>query len=421
MIPQPGDNLSNVQVNSEIGPLRKVVIHRPGTEVEMMSPQSAKEALYDDIIYLRRAAEEHDQLTASLRQFAEVFQLEDLLGEILEISDARTELIEQLCEMYGCAHLVPSLLDTSSEQLAHQLIVGIPDRPSPHSLVGFLSHDRYSLPPMHNFYFTRDTAVCINDRLIIGAMANRERRGEALIMKFLFTYHPALQPAGFYFDGSAPHPPDVTVEGGDVFPLREDLVLIGHGERTSAAGIDVLLKRFAEVGKIRYVIVQEIPFERAYIHLDMVFTMVDHELCVIHEPVIRGPNRKKPILVELQPGAAPRIERHDNLLTLLSDLGMPLTPIVTGGSNRLLQAREQWHKGTNFFAMAPGKIISYTRNERTSEELKEHGFRIVRGEAVVAGEVDLTEPGRTAVMMQSAELSRGGGGCRCMTLPVRRA
>ncbi len=413
--------MSNVQVNSEIGSLQKVIIHRPGAEVELMSPQSAQASLYDDIIYLARAQEEHDQLAAALSHFGEVYELATLLVDILEQPSTRAALLAQLCEMYGCPHLLPSLLDLSSERLAAQLILGTPERPGPHTLTAFLQREHFLLPPMHNLYFTRDAAMCVNDRVIIGAMANQARRGEALLMKTLFQSHPLLQPTALYFDGSAPHAAAVTVEGGDVFALRDDLLLIGLSERTSAAGIDVLLERFAEAGKVRYVAIQPIPQARAYIHLDMVFTMIDRDLCVIYEPVILGPDHQRPLLVELQRGAPPRIERYDNLLALLADVGLPLTPVLTGGQNPTLQAREQWHKGTNFFAMAPGKIISYTRNERTSEELAQHGFRLVRGEEVATGEVELCAPGRVAVMMQGAELSRGGGGCRCMTLPVRRA
>ncbi|MGH2541613.1 MAG: arginine deiminase family protein [Ardenticatenaceae bacterium] len=412
--------MNNVQVSSEIGRLERVIIHRPGPEVELMTPESAKEVLYDDIIYLPRAAEEHDQLAATLRQFAEVHELVDLLTDVLGNVAARRELIEEMCELYACAHLVSSLLDLDSSELAHRLLVGTPGRYSPHTLAGFLAEEPYALPPMYNLYFTRDAAMCVGDRVIVGAMSDRTRRGEALLMKKLFQHHPALQPAGFYFDGAAPHSPQVSVEGGDVLVLREDLLIIGHSERTSVAGIDVLLQRFAQAGQIRYVIVQEIPKERAFIHFDMVFTMVDRDLCVIHEPVVRGPLSKRPILLELAGEAPPRIERHNDLLSLLAELGLPLTPILTGGSDPLFQAREQWHKATNFFAMAPGKLIGYTRNERTADQLAEHGFRIVHGRNVLSGDVRLTSPGRIAVMMEGAELSRGGGGCRCMTLPVRR-
>jgi arginine deiminase len=273
---------------------------------------------------------------------------------------------------------------------------------------------------MYNLYFTRDSAACVGERVIIGAMANRSRWGETVVMREMFLHHPALTGAGVWFDGSAPPSFAVTVEGGDVHPIREDVVIIGCGERTSAAGIEMLVGRFAEEGVIRHVVVQPIPKERAYIHLDMVFTQIDRELCMVHAPVMCGRERQEPWLYTLAPGQAPRLARYSSFFVLMKELGMPLEPVLTGGEDPLEQAREQWQKGTNFFTMAPGKIIGYSRNEASYRALEAVGFRIVAGEDVAAGKVDLTEPGRIAVAMEGPELSRGGGGCRCMTLPIRR-
>jgi arginine deiminase len=410
--------LSNICIHSEVGHLEKVIVHRPGREVELMSPQDAQAALYDDIIHQPWAAQEHDQLAAALAQFGTVYELNDLLVEVLGIDDAREELVQGLTRIYNCPGRGEELLDLPPATLARQLMLGTPARHS--TLSRFLAGERYDIPPLYNLYFTRDVAMCVDDRVIVGAMRNQMRRGEALVTRVLFAYHPELVPEGFYFDGSASHSPEVTIEGGDVLVLREDTVIIGQSERTSVAGIDRMLERFQEHGRIRYVVVQEIPVARAFIHFDMVFTMVDRELCVIHAPVINGPSTKRPVLVELEPGKPPRLEYHDHLLALLAELGLPLTPIRTGGADALSQGREQWNKGTNFFAMAPGKIIGYGRNPDSYRELAEHGFRVVSGHEVMAGDVDLTAPGRIAVAMEGIELSRGGGGCRCMTLPLKR-
>jgi arginine deiminase len=410
--------VSSVLIESEIGTLEKVILHRPGGEVELMNPQAAQEALFDDIISLAGAQQEHDQLAAALRQFGEVCELQTLLAETMEIEEARRTVIEGLCEDFGCPELVPELLDLPGRELAERLVLGTPSHPT--ALAQFLPDHAYALPPMFNLYFTRDAAMCVHDRVIVGAMANRTRWPESLVMQALFRHHPALGPAGFYLDGST-QPARVTVEGGDVLVLRDDLILIGQGERTSITGIDRLLQAFAQTGKVRHVIVQEIPKARAFIHFDMVFTMLDRDLCMIYEPIVQGGWTRGPILMELEAGQPPRMERHADLLTLLKELGMPLTPVLTGGREPLHQTREQWQKGTNFFAMAPGKVIGFRRNEHTYRELEQHGFRVVTGEDVLAGRVDLTAPGRVAVAMEGAELSRGGGGCRCMTLPVRRA
>lgn len=410
--------MSNISVTSEIGQLEEVIVHRPGLEVELMSPDAAQEALFDDTISYPRAKQEHKQLTAALSQFAQVYEVQELLAETLANATARTELVQQLCTGYRCEHLAAGLLDLPSEQLAHQLLVGVPQQPI--TLAAFLENAPYALPPMYNFYFMRDASMCVNERVIIGAMANHTRWGESLAMKAIFTYHPRWAGSPIAFDGTARQDKAVTVEGGDVTVLREDLLIIGQGERTSVAGIDQLLEKFAATDQIRHVIVQPIPSRRAYIHFDMVFTMIDRDLCVVHEPVVQGDYKLPPILFELHPTRSPRITRHPDLLTLLADLGLPLTAIPTGGHVPLYQAREQWQKGTNFFALAPGKIIGYARNERTYETLETHGFQVVAGSDLLAGKIDLTQPGRIAVAMTGAELSRGGGGCRCMTLPIRR-
>lgn len=409
--------MTNVWIDSEIGTLEKVIIHRPGREVELMSPQTASDSLFDDIISVPKAQKEHDQLAAALAQFGEVCELETLLAETLEIEEARRQVVGGLCQGFGCPELMPELLELPGAALAERLVLGTPSQPT--ALANVLADDAYALPPMFNLYFTRDAAMCVHDRVVVGAMANRTRWPESLVLRAIFCHHHALRPAGLTLDGSV-QPARATIEGGDVLVLREDLILVGQGERTSVAGIDALVRALAEQGRTRHVIVQEIPKARPFIHFDMVFTLLDHDLCMIYEPVIRGPLARRPILIELEAGQPPRIERRDDLLGLLGELGMPLTPILTGGSVPLHQTREQWQKGTNLFAMAPGKVIGYARNEWSYRELEAHGFRVVAGEEVLAGRAELTGPGRVAVAMEGAELSRGGGGCRCMTLPVRR-
>lgn len=407
-----------VRITSEVGWLEAVMVHPPGNEVGLMSPQSAQAALYDDIIHPPRATEEHSQLVAALRQFASVHFLTDLLRDTLAIHAARTAIIQRLCLGFGVPHLIPSLMELPTATLAHQLMEGT--RHYNGSLSAALDSTGFAIPPMFNFYFMRDSAMCVGNRVLIAAMTNRSRWGETVLMRELFHHHPALAGSGFWFDGSAPPSFAVTVEGGDVHVLREDVVVIGCGERTSAAGIELLVGQFAEEGTIRHVVVQPIPAKRAYIHFDMVFTQLDHELCMVHEPVMCGAERADTWLYTLAPGKAPQLTRHTNFFTLLRTLGIPLEIVNTGGNHPLEQAREQWQKGTNFFTIAPGKVIGYARNEATYRALEEVGFRVVAGADVLAGKVDLTEEGRIAIAMDGAELSRGGGGCRCMTLPIRR-
>jgi len=407
-----------VRITSEVGWLDAVIVHPPGNEVGLMSPQTAQAALYDDIIHPPRAAEEHAQLVAALRQFATVHFLNDLLRDTLAIPAARAAILQRLCLGFGVPYLIPTLLELPTDTLAHQLMEGTRHQNS--SLSAALDSTGFAIPPMFNIYFTRDSAICVGERVLIAAMTNRSRWGETVLMREIFHHHPALAGAGFWFDGSAPPSFAVTVEGGDVHVLREDIVVIGCGERTTPAGIELLVGRFAEEGTIRHVVVQPIPVKRAYIHFDMVFTQLDHDLCMVHEPVMSGAERSDTWLYTLTPGKSPHLTRHSNFFRVLTELGLPLDIVNTGGNDPLNQAREQWQKGTNFFTIAPGKVIGYARNEATYRALEPHGFRIVSGKDVLTGAVDLTGEGRIAVAMEGAELSRGGGGCRCMTLPVRR-
>jgi arginine deiminase len=238
-------------------------------------------------------------------------------------------------------------------------------------------------------------------------------------MRAVFRHPPQL--AGpLCFDGTQIDDPAVSLEGGDVQMLREDLLVIGHSERTSVAGIDRLATALAARGKVRDVIVVILPHSRAAIHLDMVFTMIDHELCVVYEPLIVNEPRCRAIRLSLEGGHVVRIHDHDGLLDALAAVGLPLEPVSCGGDDPVRQEREQWSSGANFFTFAPGKIIGYGRNAATFEALGRRGFRLVDADAVASGEIDLSEPGRVAVAMSGAESSRGGGGCRCMTLPVLR-
>ncbi len=407
-----------LRITSEIGWLDAVLVHAPGAEVGLMSPFDTHAALYDDIIHPLRAADEHTQLVAALRQFATVYRFTDLLRDTLTIHAARTTIVQRLCVGFGVPHLIPILMEMSAEDLAGRLILGS------HHTEGNLPHAinpyGYAIPPMYNIYFSRDAAMVVGDKVILGAMANRSRWGETVVLREIFTHHPALAIKKFWLDGSAPPSTAVMVEGGDVHVLREDTLLIGCSERTSAAGIEMLVRRFAEERTIRHVVVQPIPIKRAYIHFDMVFTQLDHDLCMVHMPVICGNERRDTWLYELNPRQSPRLTRHTNLLQVLADLDLPMEIVATGGDEPLHQTREQWQKGTNFFTMAPGKIIGYARNEETYKALEQHGFRVVTGNDVLQGDVDLTAPGRIAVAMSGAELSRGGGGCRCMTMPMRR-
>ncbi len=407
-----------IQLNSEIGRLETVVVHTPGQELENMTPDTAAEVLYDDILNLQLALREHQQLTGVLGNIARVIEFSSLLAEVVKKDRVRRALIEELCRLFECPEMIGELVDMPADALASQLIQGTPKRTD--SLEKYLDPSRYAIPPLPNTFFTRDATMCLNDRIIIGSMAYRARVAEALLLKAVFKYHPALASRGFYFDGTDSPNADVTIEGGDLLVIRENLVVIGYSERTSVAGIDRLMRAIASQGPVTDFVIVEIPKTRATIHLDMIFTMVDRDACVVFPPLITGSQHCKAFHCRFDNGQGARIREYPKVLEALATLDVDLEPIACGGPDTFNQEREQWASGANFFAFGPGQIIGYGHNLHTLEALSDAGFQIVDSNQVTQGDQPLPEEGRVAVSIDGAELSRGGGGCRCMTMPLAR-
>ena len=406
-----------VRVTSEIGALRSVICHTPGEELLAVTPNTKDDFLYDDIIDLESARYEHNQFKAILSRFTDVHEVRDLLGDIIDMPEARSFLIERVMDVARSEPLGRTLQELPGHELVSMFIEGREVDEGP--LARVLNLDSYALPPLPNLFFTRDAAMVVADGVIVGSMRYSVRWTEEILMKSLFTFHPRLQNTGLIYDGSEERRVGYTIEGGDVHVLRPDTVIMGLSQRSSPGAFDAIAEELAENHGIEHIIVLVLPTDRAMIHLDMVFTMVDRTHAVVFPPAFVGPDRYA--VLYHRTGKRGGVREMPNLFAALREVDLPLEPIFCGGERRTYQEREQWSSGCNFVTVRPGVVIGYNRNERTYAEMeKEAGFRIVGADEFLASDEEIPEGERVALTFDGAELVRGGGGSRCMTLPVLR-
>ena len=418
-----------VNVQSEIGKLNGVILHTPGEEVENMTPENAERALYSDILNLSIARKEYKQLSEVLGKITKTYQVKDLLTNILKDDAIKLEVLNRIekiepfiAEATPKGSIKDQLLDEDAEDLARLLIEGVEMKRD--TLTKFLNKDWYDLRPLHNFFFTRDASMSMYNEVLIGRMANAVRDREAIIMQSIFDFTPGFNTKTLNL-ATTPDPlRKLTIEGGDVQIARDDILVIGNGMRTSTRAIDALMYNFINRNedKVQHILVQELPHSpESFIHLDMVFTFLDKDKCMVYEPLIMSPGNYQTVHIKIQHGKLISIRREKTLLHALKKLGMDLEPVYCGGEDETWNMeREQWHSGANFFCVAPGKVLGYARNNYTVEAMNNAGFEIIRANDVISNKVDLNKYEKYMITIEGSELPRGGGGARCMTMPINR-
>lgn len=407
---------TTVNVSSEYGRLNAVLLHRPGIEIERMTPYNAADALYSDILSKHIVDKEYDSFRGVFEKWTKVYYVEDILADLMENDDIRQHLVTQSCQIDGCSHLVDELMTHESRRLAEELIEGVPyhDDTDP----DYFRDERYTLKPLYNLFFTRDASSSVYDRVLINSMSFRVRERETLIYKTIFEDY--FRADTFCAKDANPN---ARTEGGDVQVASPDLLCIGMGIRTNHKGIMYLAEKFASERPTFRILVQELPHKPdSFIHLDMVHTFLGRHQNMVYQPMIDKTgifSSMATTLIECDNG---KIKSHDfpNILEGLKACGMEMEPVYCGGTDRWYQDREQWHSGANFFALGDGKVIGYERNVNTIEALSKAGFAVLDADEVCSGKVDMKAYDKFVVAFKSSELPRAGGGARCMTMPINR-
>ncbi len=430
-----------VHVHDEISALRKVVVHQPGDEIVRMTHWDLERLLFDDLLSPAETAREHQLMAQILRDSgAEVLELTELLGQAMTRAPVSIleQLVHRVCELGGARELAAKLVQWPPDKLAYGLICGVhwhdvDDVPASLARIRarvFAPRDM-ALNPLPNLMFMRDPCIAIYDRVIVGRMATQARAREALLVAFALEWAEQGVAGGLAF--ADPHTlPDAHsgIEGGDVLVLSPEILMIGCSERSHPQTIEhltreVLFPSFPELARVYAVM---LPQQRSVMHLDTVLTQIDHGLFLGHAPLLRAPLRDGGLgVVRLEPGRAPVLDESLAVVDVLREAFGPDTKLVPcGGEDPLHQAREQWTDGANALCVGPGKIILYSRNVRTIEALAELGFAEVRVSTVQEPERrrELVAAGmaaeRTVFGFSGSELSRGRGGGRCLTMPLRR-